>query len=354
MKKQNNRRRFLKKSGGALAVAAMFPHIWVKKSIAGEKKIILGHNSHRYRVLEGWGMLDAGKNPVNDCHEMVEDARGRLIMLTNETRNNVLIYDKSGKLLESWGTGYPGGHGLTISDEGGEQFLFITDTERNQVMKTDLKGKEILKFDYPKETGQYSYPDQFLPTETAVNPANGDVYIADGYGRNFITRYNQKGEYIQHFGGRGDTTDTFDCCHGVLVDTRDQKNPTLLVTDRSHMQLKRFTLDGKYLATIPVPGSFICRPVLKGKHIYAAVYRSTSQEYPNSGYITILNEKDQVISTPGGTAPSYIKNVLQEQQKDRTFMGFMHPHDVCVDSDENLYVPQWNSGKTYPLKLERV
>lgn len=354
MEEKNNRRKFLKKSGISLIAGAMFPHIWVKKNLARETKIILGHNSHRYRVIEGWGLLDVAKNPVNDCHEMVEDAKGRLIMLTNETRNNVLVYDKSGKLLESWGTSYPGGHGLTISNEGGEQFLFITDTERNQVIKTDLKGKEILKFDYPKETGKYAYPDQFLPTETAVNPANGDVYIADGYGQNFITQYTHKGEYIRHFGGRGDTKETFDCCHGVLVDTRDQKNPTLLITDRSHMQLKRFTLDGKYLATIPLPGSFICRPVIKGKHIYGAVYRSTSQEYPNSGYITILNEKDQVVSTPGGTTPSYVKNVLQEQQKDRTFMGFMHPHDVCVDSDENLYLPQWNSKKTYPVKLERI
>ena len=354
MEKHNSRRQFIKKAGAAISCSIVFPHVWVKKSFAKEKDIVLGHNSHRYRVMEGWGLLDAGKNPVNDCHEMVEDARGRLIVLTNETRNNVLIYDKSGKLLETWGNSYPGGHGLTISNEGGEEFLFITDTERNQVIKTDLKGREIMKFDYPKETGQYNFPDQFLPTETAVNPANGDIYIADGYGQNFIVQYNQKGEYIRHFGGRGDTNNTFNCCHGVLVDTRDAKKPSLLITDRSHMQLKRFTLEGKYLSTIPVPGSFICRPVLKGKHIYAAVYRSTSQDYSNSGYITILNEKDKVVSTPGGTAPVYEKNMLQEQRKDRSFMGFLHPHDVCVDSDENLYIPQWNSRKTYPVKLERV
>jgi hypothetical protein len=64
-----------------------------------------------------------------------------LILLTNETRNNVLIYDRSGKLLDSWGTSYPGAHGLTISNEGEDQFLFITDTDRNQVIKTDIKGK---------------------------------------------------------------------------------------------------------------------------------------------------------------------------------------------------------------------
>lgn len=354
MKEERARRDFLKKTGTALVAGALFPSIWVKKSFAAEKEIILGHNSHRYRVLKGWGMLDAGKNPVNDCHEMVEDAKGRLIMLTNETRNNIIVYDKSGKLIETWGHSYPGGHGLTISTEGEEQFLFITDTDRNQVIKTDLSGREIFKIDYPREINEYNHSDDFKPTETAVNSANGDFYVADGYGKNFIIQYDYNGDYIRHFGGTGTTNETFECCHGVLVDTRNKKRPTLLVTDRSHMSLKRFTLDGKYLSTIPVPGSFICRPVLKGENIYAAVYRSTSQDYKNSGYITILDGKDKVVSTPGGTEPLYVQNVLQEQQKDRSFLGFMHPHDVCVDGDENLYIPQWSSMNTYPVKLERI
>lgn len=352
--KNHSRRNFIQKAGALAACSTFFPSIIFNKVYAKTSEVVLGHGSHRYKVVEGWGMLDAGKNPVNDCHEMVEDAKGRLLMLTNETKNNILIYDKSGKLLDSWGTSFPGGHGLTISNEGSEQFLFITDTERNQVIKTDLKGKEVFKFDYPKETGAYAYPDQFLPTETAVNPANGDVYIADGYGLNYIIQYNNKGEYIRHFGGRGNADDQFDCCHGILLDERDKINPTLIITDRSHTALKRFTLDGKYISTISVPGSFICRPVIKGKNLYAAVYRSTSQDYSNSGYITILDDKDKVISTPGGTEPQYVNNVLQEQRKDRSFMGFKHPHDVCIDGDENIYVPQWNSGKTYPVKLVRI
>jgi hypothetical protein len=275
-------------------------------------------------------------------------------MLTNETKNNVLVYDKSGKLLEARGNSYPGGHGLTLLDEGGEQFLLLTDTDRNQVIKTDLKGKEIFKIDYPRENAAYTFPGQFKPTETAVNHANGDIYVVDGYGLNYVTQYNSKGEYIRHFGGRGNNEGTFACCHGVVVDTRNKNNPTLIVTDRSHTQLKRFTLDGKYLSTIPTPGSFICRPVIKGENMYAAVYRSPSEDYPNSGYITVFDKNDRVISTPGGTEPVYKDGKLQVQQKDRAFMTFMHPHDVCVDNDENIYVPQWNSKKTYPIKLERV
>src|SRR5690554_2976595 len=349
-----SRRGFIKRAGTAALAGIALPNIIIKKSYGRKENKIIGHGTHKYKVIEGWGVLDAGKNPVNDCHEMVEDAKGRLIMLTNETKNNILIYDKSGKLLETWGHSYPGGHGLTLSTEGDEQFLFITDTNRNQVIKTDLKGKEIFKLDYPKEAEVYDYPRQFVPTETAINPANGDIYVVDGYGQNYIMQYNSRGEYIRHFGGTGDTDDTFRCCHGIVIDTREKNNPTLMITDRSHMQYKRFTLDGKYISTIPTPGSFVCRPVLKGDNIYAAVYRSTTEQYPNSGYITVLDKNNKVVSTPGGTEPVYKDNQLQEQQKDRSFTGFMHPHDVCVDSDENIYVPQWASQKTYPVKLERV
>lgn len=356
MNEHLNRRNFLKTSGAAAGVSLLSNSVSGKIIAPKAGEVIVGHNSHKYKVVPNWGILDAGKNPVNDCHEMVEDAKGRLFLLTNETKNNVLIYDKSGKLLDSWGTTYPGAHGLTLVNEGGEQFLLICDNNRHQVIKTDLKGKEIFKIEYPKETGVYESPNRFVPTETAVNPANGDIYVADGYGSQYITQYDSKGKYIRHFGGYSEayTDDKFDCCHGVLVDTRDKKNPTLLVTDRRHNCLKRFTLDGKFLAVYHLPGSYICRPVLHGDYIYGAVFRSTDDSWNWSGYIQVLDKDMKVVSTPGGSEPIYKDGKLQRQYKEDPNKVFMHPHDVYVDSDENVYVPQWASKKTYPVKLERI
>lgn len=349
-----SRRNFIKKSSLTLGSLAMGSQLNAKIFMPKPGEVIIGHNTHKYKVVPGWGLLDAGKNPVNDCHEMVEDAKGRLIMCTNETKNNIIIYDKSGKLLETWGTTYPGAHGLTIGGEGDQQFLLLTDTARHQVIKTDLKGKEIFKIDYPKEIERYEYPGQFVPTETAVNPFNGDIYVADGYGANYIIQYDSSGRYIRHFGGRGNTEQTFDTCHGVLVDTRNPNNPTLLVTDRMNQCLKRFTLNGIYIETIHLPGTFICRPVLRGNFIFGAAFRSTNAGLENSGYIQILDENMMVVSTPGGSEPVYLNGKLQTQKKEDPNSVFMHPHDVHVDSDENIYIPQWASKKTYPVKLERV
>jgi hypothetical protein len=33
---------------------------------------------------------------------------------------------------------------------------------------------------------------------------------------------------------------------------------------------------------------------------------------------------------------------------------FKHPHGLTVDDEGSIYVAQWNSGQTYPIKLERV
>lgn len=309
-----------------------------------------GHNGMRYTLDKNWSHADAQKFPVNDCHEMVQDKRGRIFLLTNETKNNVLIYDQSGKLLSSWGHEFPGGHGLTLHDENGTEFLYVTDTEKHQVYKTTLDGKVLMTIDVPLEAGIYKEAKAFVPTETAID-TNGDIFIADGYGSQYILHYDKNGKLIKYFGGRGDGDEHLDNAHGITFDRR-KGAATLLITDRTRNCFKRFGTDGKLLEVIKLPGACVCRPVIKGEHLYAAVLRSPDMDKAGSGFVTILNKDNKVVSNIGGTEPGYKDGKLQPMvQADKLFV---HPHDVCVDDDENLYVAQWASGKVYPYKFTRV
>lgn len=346
-----SRRKFLKQSSCFAAGLLTYPMFGSAFSFSDSKDVIVGHNSHRYKVDLNWGNLNPLKTPVNDCHEMVQDSKGRIVLLTNETKNNVIIYDKSGKLLETWGTDYPGAHGLTLVKENGEDFLLITDYERHQIIKTTIDGKVVLTLDYPSEIKDYATKNDYRPTETTVAD-NGDIYVADGYGKQYILHYNHNGELQNYFGGIGDEDNKFLNAHGICYDNRDAKNPSLLITARELNQLKRFSLQGEYLETIDVPGALICRPVIHNKDIYFAVLRSKNSVYEDSGFILIMNEKNEVVSCPGATAPTYKNSKLDELYQ--TIRLFQHPHDVCIDDDENMYVAQWNSGKTYPIKLTRV
>ena len=310
-----------------------------------------GHHAHRYEVIKEWGTLDPQKHPVADCHEMVLDKTGRLFMLTNETKNNILIYNKEGECIGSWGHDYPGGHGLSITEENGKEFLFITDIVRHQVIKTTLVGEVVMVLDYPIEIEAYQTAEQFNPTETAIAP-NGDIYVTDGYGLQFVIQYNKHGQYLRHLGGFGDANEQFNCVHGIAIDYRKPGEPTLIITSRNHNAFKRFTLDGNYLSTISLPGSFVCRPVIKGQYLYAAVFRSGSNVNFGSGYITILDQNDRVVSSPGASEPIYSNGILQDQHQEDAI--FIHPHDVCIDEDENIIVCQWKAEQTYPIKLKKI
>lgn len=339
------RKDFIKRS--AIISGAFFI---TKDLFAKPKGPIYGHNKMRYRIDKQWGELNPSVNPVKDCHEMVQDSKGRILLLTNETKNNVLVYNKSGKLLESWGHDFPGAHGLTIHRANGEDFLFITDTVKHEVYKTTIDGKVLQTIDYPQETGHYPKKEAFVPTETTVLD-NGDFYIADGYGLQYIMHYDANGKLKNVFGGKGTGKENLDNAHGITLDTR-QTPATLLITDRTRNCFKRFTMDGKLLEVIELPGACVCRPVIHRNYLYAAVLRSPDLKAEGTGFVTVLDKNNKVVSNIGGTEPVYQNNELQPLRQAEKI--FIHPHDVCVDNDENLYVAQWNSGKVYPYKFKRV
>lgn len=343
-----DRRSFVRTSGLGLAGLSLAG----LSSCSRSNDLIVGHGTHRYKVDLDWGARHTNGFPVKDCHEMVQDRRGRIYLLTNHVKNNVLVYDTSGKLLDSWGTTFPGAHGLTLHDEGGEEFLYITDTDTHTVTKTTLDGRVVMHLPSPLSTGLYGNADNtanlsnFKPTETCIAD-NGDIYVADGYGMQHILRYSAKGEFLQAFGGRGDEEHHLDNAHGICIDRRGGGQGHLLVTDRMKNKLKKFSLDGAFLGSIHLPGAYICRPVIHGEHLYLATIWS-GDGAQGSGLVTILDQENRIVSAPGGGLPK------GEEPTRQALRLFTHPHDVCVDRDENLYIPQWNAGGTHPIKLMRV
>lgn len=342
-------------------------HILKKSNRPSE---IIGHGDFRYKVVRDWAKISPTHNPLLNCHEMQMDSKGRLIMLGDHTANNIIFFDKSGKVLDHWGTGFPGAHGLTLHNEGGEDTLFITDPgyysdkagnhhfQAGQVLKTTMEGRLIFPLPHPQTIGVYEAGEKYMPTETAIGP-NGDIYVADGYGSDYILQFDVNGSFIRKWGGHNNADENYNLnnAHGIAVDYRDKNEPKLIVTSRNDNSFKFFTLDGTYLKTAKLPGAFICRPVLDEQNIYSGVCWSETREgekwVKNTGFITILDVENKVVSNPGGEAPEYINGELQQMYQAKKPV-FNHGHDVLVDEDKNIYLCQWNAGGTPPVKLERV
>lgn len=367
------RRKFIEKSiigGAALAAAPSLSYGRARGKGKAFEEDIIGHGDFRYRIIRDWAKMSIAHNPLLNCHEMQMDRQGRLIMIGDHTANNILIFDRSGKLLDYWGTGFPGGHGLTLQDEGGEDMLYITDcgyfvdrygknqAQAGQVFKTTIDGRLVFPLPHPHTIGVYQPDEPYRPTETAIAP-NGDIYVADGYGSDYILQFDARGTFIRKWGGHHneDVRYNLNNAHGIAVDYRNPTEPVLVVTSRNDNAFKFFTLQGDYIKTVELPGAFVCRPVLDDSNIYAGVCwsetRSGEKWVRDTGFITILNGDNQVVSNPGGEAPVYIQGQLQKMHNAQNPV-FNHGHDVLVDGDKNLYLCQWNAHQTPPIKLERV
>jgi len=116
---RHSRRSFLRSglsaaTGTSLASIASFGF----PNILAADVPVLGQGRFRYQVVPGWGDLGSS-TPVNDCHGLVVDREGHLILFTNETKNNVIVYDRKGRLVHKWGTQFPGAHGLSLVNEAG-------------------------------------------------------------------------------------------------------------------------------------------------------------------------------------------------------------------------------------------
>jgi hypothetical protein len=67
----------------------------------------------------------------------------------------------------------------------------------------------------------------------------------------------------------------------------------------------------------------------------------------------VLDANLRVVANIAGSAPEYGDDDLLRPMRS-VGETFLHPHDLTVDREGSLYVAQFASGNTYPIKLERI
>jgi sugar lactone lactonase YvrE len=334
-----------------MAIASA-PVILGASAKSGTRLPVIGEGNYRYEVIHDWGELPSGLKYGN-THGVVEDSHGRIyvhhtVHNTSENHDTMVVFDRSGKFVKSWGKDFRGGaHGLHIEREGKTEYLYLCDTKRALVVKTTLDGEEVLTLGYPKEAKEYEpaadgKPKKYSPTNLAVAP-NGDIYVADGYGSNYINQYTRKGEYIRTFGGTGSGAGQLACPHGIMVDRRGTQ-PVLTVADRTNKRLQHFTLDGKHIGFssdgMPAPCHFHVR---KDKTVIPDL----------DARVTIVDSANRVVAVLGADDAKTARALRTKERASFVPGKFICPHGACFDSDGNIYVVEWvEVGRV--TKLRRV
>jgi hypothetical protein len=332
------RRDFLKQTGAAALVSSITGPFVHADDKTGTKNPVIGKDEYRYECIHGWGSLPSHLR-WKTTHGVCIDDEGLVYIKhqgheDGDAMDTILVFDPSGKFVRSFGKEYyPGGHGIDVRKEGGEQFLYLCDIHHRQVIKSNLKGDVVWKLDYPKEPGVYQDVKQYRPTNVAFAP-DGGFYVGDGYGSNYIHQYDKDAKWIRTWGGTGTEDGKMRTPHGLWLDDRPGREPSLVVADRANARLQYFTLDGKFLSVVSgvlFPAHFDIRgDVLLVPDLHARV--------------SLFDKQNKPLVHLGDDA-AWIEEVKKfKVRADPTLWRpgmFVHPHDACFDKDGNIFVVEW-------------
>ena len=101
-----------------------------------------------YEPVALWGRIPHGIYFKDATVAAVDDARDRVYVF-NRGNHPMVVLNKAGEYIESWGQGdYQRPHGVTVDPEGN---LFLVDDLDHTVKKTDPHGKVIFTLGTPGE-----------------------------------------------------------------------------------------------------------------------------------------------------------------------------------------------------------
>ncbi len=132
------------------------------------------------------------------------DSRGHV---WTSSSGRIAEWDPQGKMVQSWDARGPDGkwstiHGLFVDHNG---FVWTNARESNLTVKFSRDGKPLLvigKFDQTGGSNDTTLMGR--PSEIWVDPADNEVFVADGYGnRRIIVFDGASGKYLRHWGAYG-------------------------------------------------------------------------------------------------------------------------------------------------------
>jgi hypothetical protein len=127
-----------------------------------------------------------------------------------------------------------------------------------------------------------------------------------------------------------------DTPHGIWIDNRNGREPSVVIADRKNGRLQWFTLDGKHKETmdgfllpanVDTFGELMLVPDLQAR-------------------VTLLDGKNKVVAQFGDDEAwrAEVMKMKARQHAEKCPEGkFLHPHDACFDAEGNIFVCEWVS-----------
>jgi DNA-binding beta-propeller fold protein YncE len=293
-----------------------------------------------YEVVEGWEQLPRGYEH-RDVAGVAVDGEDRVYLICRG-EHPIIVYDRKGNFLGSWGEGQftLRTHGISVGPDG---TVFCADDGNHTVRQFTPDGRLLMTLgtlNTPsdtgydgKNTGTVTRPGGPFnrPTNLAVGP-KGDLYVSDGYGNCRVHQFSPTGVLKRSWGTPGAGPGQFFLPHGLAV----AADGRVFVCDRENDRVQIFSPDGEYLSE----WTDTQRPTHlvfdgRGRAYVSELWWQPGQTSPRygpagdarSGRASVYDGDGRVLARWGGPDPVAAGS-------------FAAPHGIAVDSRGDVYVSE--------------
>jgi DNA-binding beta-propeller fold protein YncE len=265
----------------------------------------------------------------------------------------VLEYDSDGNLVNSFGdfkTAPSSIHGC-ITDK--ENNIYVAGNDDAVVQKDTHDGSKMLlqigtKGLFDSSTGlitgiamNQSHTLLNKPADIAIDPGNGDVYIADGYGDHRIVVFDKDGKFLRQWGRQGTKDEAaagdggafMGVVHCVVMDN----SGLVYVCDRQGNRIQVFDKMGNFKKSIWIKSGHEETPDSWGTAWWLRFSRDPQQKY-----MIVADGRNELVHILDHESGNEITKFGRPGHQ----LGeFTHCHTLDIDSKGNIYVAETDIGR---------
>ena len=271
---------------------------------------------------------------------------------TSQQAPPIMMFDAAGNLVKSWGDPnvVPNSiHGCTFDREDN---VWVGANVDGIIQKYSHDGKLLLqigvrgKVDSSDGTQKGSplnaARDQlFNPAGMVVDPANGDLYVADGYGNRRVVVFDKNGKFLRQWGHQATKEETNNGAGGAfaqVVHCIALSNAGLIyVCDRQGDRIQVFDKNGNFQRNIWIRTGTPTLPDSRGTVWWIEFSRDPQQKY-----LYLMNGRNEQVHILDHASGKILATFGRPGHQ---LGNFTHGHTMAVDSKGNLYVAETNYGR---------
>jgi DNA-binding beta-propeller fold protein YncE len=186
-----------------------------------------------------------------------------------------------------------------------------------------------------------SHSQFFMPSDIAVDPGNGDIYVADGYGNSRIAVFDRTGKFLRQWGRQGTSAEAEAGAPGVFMQVVHSvklgNDGLVYVCDRQADRIQVFDKMGGFKRNIWI--------------------KRGSGQYPDNwgttwwlGFSPDREQKFLYVADGGDEQVKILDRVTGELlggfgRPGHQAGAFTHCHTLAVDSKGNIFVAETDWGR---------